>query len=60
MPDLVVKVTERAMAQLIRKRANLDEVKFGFVLRRSITGVIFLVRKLKEKHLAKNNHLSAW
>lgn len=52
-----VKATEKVIVQLIKKKVNLDEIQFGFVLWRSITDVITLVNQLQEKYLSKKNKL---
>lgn len=47
-----MKVTERAIVDLITKKTSIDETQFGFVPERSTTGAIFQVRQL-QKYLSK-------
>ena len=55
--DQVMKVIERVIDKLLRKRIDIDEMQFGFAPGRGTTDAIFLVRQLQEKDLGKRKNL---
>ena len=55
--DHVMKGIERVMEKIIRERAFIGDMQFGFMPGPGTTDVIFIFRQLQEKHLAKNRKL---
>ena len=55
--DQVLKVLERVVEQLIRKKAQINDMQFGFMPGRGTTDAIFIVRQMQEKYLAANKPL---
>ena len=55
--EQVLKVLERVVESLIRKRVEIDDMQFGFMPGRGTTDAIFILRQLQEKHLAANKTL---
>jgi len=55
--DQVLKVLERVVEQLIRKKTQISDMLFGFVPGRGTTDAIFIVRQMQEKYLAANKPL---
>ena len=53
----VLKVLERVVESLIRKRVEINDMQFGFMPGRGTTDAIFILRQLQEKHLAANKTL---
>jgi len=49
-----MKVLERIIKARVRKRVQIDEIQFGFMAGKETTDIIFIVRQLQEKYLAKN------
>ena len=55
--DQVIKILERVLEKIIMERVTLDEMQFGFRPGRGTIDVIFIVRQMQEKFLAKKNEL---
>jgi len=55
--DQVMKVLERVVEQLIRKKIQISDMQFGFMPGRGTTDAIFIVRQMQEKYLAANKPL---
>ena len=53
----VLKVLERVVESLIRKRVEISDMQFGFMPGRGTTDAIFILRQLQEKHMAANKTL---
>ena len=53
----VLKVLERVVESLIRKRVEINDMQFGFMPGRGTTDAIFILRQLQEKHMAANKTL---
>ena len=56
LTDHVLKVIERAVEN-IRETVNIDEMQFGLCPGRGTTDVIFILRQLQEKYIAKHRKL---
>ena len=52
-----MKMLEHVEEGLIGQRVEIDDMQFGFMLGCCITGAIFDVRQLQEKHLNANTPL---
>ena len=52
-----MKGIERVIEKIIRERISIDDMQFGFMPGRGTIDVIFILRQLQEKHLAKNKKL---
>ena len=52
-----MKVLERVVEQLIRKKTQISDMQFGFMPGRGTTDAIFIVRQMQEKYLAANKPL---
>ena len=57
LPDQVMKLSEHALAPLIRSMVDMDAMQFGFVQERWTSDAIFIVRQLQEKHIASRKPL---
>ena len=57
MIDQVMKLLERIVEQLIRKKTQISDMQFGFMPGRGTTDAIFIVRQMQEKYLAANKPL---
>ena len=55
LTDQVMKLLEQTLD--IHKMVDIDEMQFGFVPGRGTTNTIFIVRQMREKHLAANKPL---
>ena len=53
----VLKVLERVVESLIRKRVEINDMQFGFMPGRGTIDAIFILRQLQEKHMAANKTL---
>ena len=53
----VMKLFERIIEVRIRGMVCIDSMQFGFMKGRGTTDVVFIVRQLQEKYLAKNRDL---
>lgn len=43
--------------RVVREKADIDEMQFGFVSTRDTTDAIFIIRPLLKKFLGKKKHL---
>ena len=55
--DHVMKILRRVVERLFKDRIEIDRMQFGFMPGRITTDVIFIVRQLQEKYLAKDKNL---
>jgi len=55
--DQVLKVMERVLEKLLRKRISIDAMQFGFMPGRGTTDAIFTLRQMQEKFLAHDQRL---
>ena len=55
--DQVMKLMERVVAGMIRKRVDIDETQFGFTPGRGTADAVFILRQLIEKYAARNKEL---
>ena len=56
LTDQILKIAKR-ITEKIRQQVNIDDIHIGFVPGYAITNVIFILRQLEEKYLAKQNDL---
>ena len=56
LTDHVVKVIERVVENIIPETDNIDEMQFGFYPGRGTADVIFILRQLQVKYLAKHRN----
>ena len=52
-----MKVLERVIESRVRNIVKIDEMQFRFMSGKGTTDVIFIVRQLQEKYLAKKKEL---
>ena len=57
LTDHVLKVIETVVENIISEKVNIDEIQFGFCFGRITTHVIFILRALQEKYLARHRKL---
>ena len=55
--ELVMKILERILDNVIRQQVSIDNMQFGFMPGRSTTDAIFILRHMQEKHLSKKKNL---
>ena len=55
--DHVMETTERIIENIIRDRININEMQFGFVPGCGTSNAIFILRQIREKHIAKSKVL---
>ena len=56
LTDHILKMSERISEKLIKQQMDIDEIQFGFMLRCRTTNTIYILRQLKEKHLAEKKN----
>ena len=57
LTDHVMKILERVVDKLIRKKLNINAMQFGFMPGRSTTDAIFILRQLQEKAISVDTTL---
>ena len=57
LTDHVPKVIARMVENIIRNTVNIDKMQFAFCPGRGTTDIIFILRQLQEKYLAKHRKL---
>ena len=55
--DHVMKVLERVLESLIHSQVDIDNMQFGFMLGRSTTDAIYILRQMQEKHLIRKKKI---
>ena len=57
LTDQILKIAERIIEELIQQQVGIDKMQFGFIPIFGTTNTTFILRQLREKHLAKKKNL---